>query len=244
MLYLLEPLELLESRGIFHGDLKPERIFYMKDQLKILNFGILAIPPEEMRINNIFTKKLQNDMLLYCPPEVFHSQGYNLNKVDVYIWGMCVYALLSRKSPEELEDELNNKMGIEKHDEFLANLKTIKIRNTAYEIFVKEFIEAILVKALDTNPEYRPTFAELRAYSKELFNKDGFPEKINNTSEEVKSQDNSYMTKVLKQLKEEQLIKGKIHYNLLDNEHRELKNDYDMNIEVIKKLKQLAISAF
>ncbi|WP_395847658.1 protein kinase [Cystobacter fuscus] len=102
----------VHAEGIVHRDLKPENIFLCPDerdpwgyQLKLLDFGIAKVPPEE---GPRFDTQLQTQDLerplgtfRYMAPEQLLDPSRADGKVDVYALGVLLFELLAGRAPFE-----------------------------------------------------------------------------------------------------------------------------------------------
>jgi serine/threonine protein kinase len=147
---VLKPLAVMEENGIFHSDLKPENISM---EGKILNCGSSISFGQKMKLMRL--GKLPKSELLYYPPEVICTEEYVLNKVDVYSWGMIFYQMLTGKSKENLEEELE--LRLTDHNKFLEGFDKIEFANNT----LKEDIIELMNKVLNLNNKCRPTFKQI-----------------------------------------------------------------------------------
>ena len=86
---LVQTLELFESKGIIHRDIKPDNIFVDNYQnFKIGDFGIARICDKAS--SDLSKKGTEN----YMAPEVFHGKDYD-HTVDIYSLGLVLYKLLN-----------------------------------------------------------------------------------------------------------------------------------------------------
>ena len=86
---LVQTLELFESKGIIHRDIKPDNIFVDNyGNFKIGDFGIARICDKASA--DLSKKGTEN----YMAPEVFHGKDYD-HTVDIYSLGLVLYKLLN-----------------------------------------------------------------------------------------------------------------------------------------------------
>lgn len=86
---LLQTLQLFESKGIIHRDIKPDNIFVDNyGNFKIGDFGIARICDKASA--DLSKKGTEN----YMAPEVFHGKEYD-HTVDIYSLGLVLYKLLN-----------------------------------------------------------------------------------------------------------------------------------------------------
>ena len=95
-------MSILESKGIIHANLKPSNIIIKDGKYCIADFGVrLDFQSENMTSNIVY--HILNEMGVNAPPEIFRRERKYLNKVDVYMWGMCLYQLITGISADELK---------------------------------------------------------------------------------------------------------------------------------------------
>lgn len=86
---LVQALDLFESKGIIHRDIKPDNIFVDGyDHCKIGDFGIARIC--DKAIAELSKKGTEN----YMAPEVYHGKKYD-QTVDIYSLGLVIYKMLN-----------------------------------------------------------------------------------------------------------------------------------------------------
>lgn len=162
----LEPLTFLESKGVFHSDIKPHNIVIKDGIIKLIDFGVsknFLKHTQYVSPTKTITGKIFGFTSSFCPPEVFlKSKTYIVSGIDVYAWGMTMYQLLSGKSDEILNTEFESyKTQPGKYNSFLEIVsKTVnpaEPNNKAIRVFSQ-----ILLSVLAFNPEDRPSFAALK----------------------------------------------------------------------------------
>lgn len=163
----LDPLAYLESKGVFHSDIKPANIVIKDDVIKIIDFGVSK---DLIKKTKLFTDtqsisdKLLGVTPIYCGPEAFINMAtYNLNKFDVYSWGMTMYQLLSGKSDDELNIELETyKKKPGNYNAFLQIVANTQINSHPNNLSVK-MLNQVLLSVLSYNQEERPSFGTLKS---------------------------------------------------------------------------------
>jgi tetratricopeptide (TPR) repeat protein len=87
----LRALGYLHRHGVIHRDLKPENILVVRDQVKVLDFGLSILASERERVGWAGT-------LLYMAPEVLGGRAPS-ERCDLYALGMIAYELLAGRYP-------------------------------------------------------------------------------------------------------------------------------------------------
>jgi Protein kinase domain/AAA ATPase domain len=94
VIQMLYALVYLHRRGIIHRDLKPDNVIVMKDQVKLLDFGLAAAQDylEERH------QEIMAGTLSYMAPEVLIGMGAS-EMSDLYAVGLMVYELVADHHP-------------------------------------------------------------------------------------------------------------------------------------------------
>ena len=122
----------MHENKIYHLNLSPNKLFLKDDKAKISGFGASA--NFERKLEPIKSGKITEE-ILYYPPEVVSGGELDLEKIDVYSWGMIFYQLIAKKSNIDLEAD--SKLISTNFDKFLENLKTLDIKESR-QILKKE----------------------------------------------------------------------------------------------------------
>ena len=144
---------------VIHFDLKPSNIMLCQGVVKLLDFGMSRVMPDNDDTKMELTSQGPGT-LYYLPPETFGDQPVASCKVDVWSAGVIFYELLYGRKPYchgIPQEEIFNKQLIltEKKPEFPASSPT----NRKISKQAQQFIELCLRR----DPHERPTPAE--AYS-------------------------------------------------------------------------------
>ncbi|WUR03567.1 death-associated protein kinase 2 [Vairimorpha necatrix] len=132
---VIDGLEFLHSKGVYHCDVKPENILIYKDSVKIVDFGSSII--SDKKVINI-----KDDDFIgtpgYLPQEVadFTYKGdINLEYVDIFGLGCTLYFCLTKKIPfaGELRCIISNNVKNMNVDLFLVEDE--EMRNIVRKIF-------------------------------------------------------------------------------------------------------------
>eukprot|EP01022_Parablepharisma_sp_SALTPOND_P015208 TRINITY_DN2129_c0_g1_i1.p1 TRINITY_DN2129_c0_g1~~TRINITY_DN2129_c0_g1_i1.p1 ORF type:complete len:651 (-),score=91.39 TRINITY_DN2129_c0_g1_i1:7339-9222(-) len=169
---VVQALVFAHTQGIYHGDLRPEKIFVKDKVAKVLDFGgALFIGAE----NSVTTKKLlANWNTAYWPPEKFTLLDPGLSKAekkemlasfDVYSWGITFYQLLTKKTTKELEKEnVLYKQTADSYKGFTKLLNELSAAHKSNAIF-HTYFDPLLKMSLEFSPTKRATIFTLRDHS-------------------------------------------------------------------------------
>ncbi|KAJ6238944.1 serine/threonine-protein kinase ulk3 [Anaeramoeba flamelloides] len=144
-----------EEKKIVHRDLKPSNILLAYNgTIKIADFGLCRFLDTEQENNS---KILQEQYTLrvgtktYMAPELFLQTQKNYTfSVDVYSYGLIMWAIMMCKPPLELY--LLSKLG--------NNLPDEKIRLPDHNKYPKQLIDLMLL-CIQKNPQNRPSFRKI-----------------------------------------------------------------------------------
>ena len=141
------------SCGIFQGDVRPKTIHYGKCFLKF-DYLITGV------IQNYLPLKYESDKIInkaFIPPEVekvFTRPPVDLDKIDVYYWGISMYQFLMKLNRSELDEELS---GV--NTSYEANTRVLRrIKMKTIPLFDKvtsDFILRLIRKCLKFYPVAR-----------------------------------------------------------------------------------------
>eukprot|EP01022_Parablepharisma_sp_SALTPOND_P035923 TRINITY_DN969_c1_g1_i6.p1 TRINITY_DN969_c1_g1~~TRINITY_DN969_c1_g1_i6.p1 ORF type:complete len:426 (-),score=47.96 TRINITY_DN969_c1_g1_i6:393-1670(-) len=177
-------MECAHKEGVFHSNLKPQNIAYKEDTAKVIDFGISSI----QRITGSITNSMLGITVCYAPPEFLQRDlakqmyeklkladslhisselekamsericGFSREKVDVYMWAMIFYQLVSKKSSKELDEEWEEyRQAPEMYSKFKDQLNELKMDDFKYgQTFIK-----LLSACLSYSPVDRPTFEQI-----------------------------------------------------------------------------------
>jgi len=127
----------------------------------LLKRGRIEFLNTEEQIDKLKSIKDKDYSNLYNPPEVLRSDSINLEKLNVYEWGMMIYHFIGRKSTEILEFELEylkREKGM--YGKFIDHVKKIELAND-FDGKIAEMLKNVLLRALDEGTDNRPSFSEL-----------------------------------------------------------------------------------
>jgi serine/threonine protein kinase len=113
-----------------------------------------------MKVNG----KLRTFVLEYAPPEILTLAKKNIKlsieKINVYDWAIKVYSLIFNKSSEELITD-NEKYKFTTERAYRPYIRSIRDRLDDLSQPMKDFINPLLLQALQYDPKERPTIKDL-----------------------------------------------------------------------------------
>ncbi len=154
MLQVVDALKAAHAAGIIHRDMKPENCFRIKrgsneDFIKVLDFGIAKVTSDE---GDGGGKNLTRTGMIFGTPEYMspeQAKGEKVDaRVDVYALGVILYELLTGRVPFTADTF----MGILTKHMFEPPAAPSTIVPDAN---IPEEVEAIILKALQKDREYR-----------------------------------------------------------------------------------------
>ncbi|MEM6295244.1 MAG: protein kinase [Myxococcota bacterium] len=154
MLQVVDALKAAHAAGIIHRDMKPENCFRLKrgsneDFIKVLDFGIAKVTSDE---GDGGGKNLTRTGMIFGTPEYMspeQAKGEKVDaRVDVYALGVILYELLTGRVPFTADTF----MGILTKHMFEPPAAPSTIVPDAN---IPEEVEAIILKALQKDREYR-----------------------------------------------------------------------------------------
>jgi serine/threonine-protein kinase len=140
------------SRGIVHRDLKPENVLFARSgQSKLTDFGIAKIVSATAYGGQLSAFSTQAGNILgtaaYISPEAAGAKGRLDHRADLYGLGVMTYELLVRRLPFPPGPDL--------YSTLVAHATEPVPRPTALVIGFPENVEAVLLRALEKDPERR-----------------------------------------------------------------------------------------
>lgn len=139
-------VEYAHSKGVVHRDLKPANIFVRADgTVKLLDFGISKVLDAEAGTHTQTGAALMT--IEYASPEQIHGETAGPAS-DVYSLGVVLYELLTGRKPYRITDRMIHSIArVICEDEPVAP--------SVAEHRLAGNLEAILLKALRKNPDWR-----------------------------------------------------------------------------------------
>jgi serine/threonine-protein kinase len=150
----LQALSFAHGRGVTHRDVSPTNILVNnRGTVKLMDFG-LAIQPTDLRLTQ---SGVPVGSLAYMAPEQVRNGADADFRSDIYSMGIVLYQMLTGKRPFVSENGFEiMKAHIEKAPPPLRQ----------WAAHIPESVEAIVMKALEKNPDAR--FASAEAFRKAL----------------------------------------------------------------------------
>lgn len=90
VIHILRALNYLHSKGVIHGDLKPQNIIYTRNKIKLIDFGLTSFLSSD--------KAKTGGTLPYIAPEVI-LKGQRDLRSDLYSLGVILYEVVSGRLP-------------------------------------------------------------------------------------------------------------------------------------------------
>lgn len=138
---ILKALSKIHAHGIIHKDISPDNIFLTgKEAVKIFDFGAASFPKAETGRSDAVVVKAG-----YTPPEQYRAKETEGAFSDVYAAGAVLYEMITGEKPIEAPDRT-----------VCDELK----RPGEFGVFVEQWLESVILKALVLNPEKRFQTAE------------------------------------------------------------------------------------
>jgi eukaryotic-like serine/threonine-protein kinase len=139
-------LELAHASGLVHRDIKPQNLVLREDGVvKIADFGI-ARAAEATKLTQIGSVL---GTAAYLAPEQATGEPVTA-AADIYSLGVVLYELLSGRTPYEFNSLAE--LVLKQREEPIAGLREV-------EPSVPERLEAVIMRCLARNPDYRPRSA-------------------------------------------------------------------------------------
>ncbi|MBV9865416.1 MAG: serine/threonine protein kinase [Abitibacteriaceae bacterium] len=150
---IAEALQLIHAKGWVHRDVKPEniRVRAESDDAVLLDFGIATATGAEGQFSTREVRHTTGGGTFGYAPESPLERRYPDARSDIHALGMTLYRLLSGRDPQEPDD--------------LADMRMQRPRdfNTAIPLT----LEALILKAIDPDPERRPQ--NIREFAQAVF---------------------------------------------------------------------------
>lgn len=138
MIQIINGLEYLHNKGIYHCDIKPENILIYKDTVKIVDFGSSIISKKQI-IN------VKDDDFIgtpgHLPPEIAdytYKGDVDLEHVDVFGLGTVIYFCYTKTLPFIGKMILNTSNNVKNNTIKLELVEDEDIRNILEHIFTRE----------------------------------------------------------------------------------------------------------
>ena len=165
--------------GVFHSDLKPQNITFKDGVSKLIDFGVSMSMGGQAQVQQFTTMRLEKIAGLtecYSPPEIYNQQEESKKgdgvqgikkllessreKIDIYLWGMTFYHLVSKKKIADLNEEWKvYRSSGQKYSEFKKGVNNLKLDGVASRQSI-EFIK-VISQCLTYTAADRPSFEDI-----------------------------------------------------------------------------------
>lgn len=136
----LKAIEYLHSKGISHGDIKPENILLDENlNPKVCDFGF-------SKSCTVLKDKKRNFSTYFAAPEMFKRGEINLLKTDIWAIGVTLYCLSELTFPFLINNE-----------DIIPN----EIISGLLQVSTDDEFQVIFKKCTEMRPECRPTIKEI-----------------------------------------------------------------------------------
>jgi serine/threonine protein kinase len=142
---VLSALSYLNSRGIIHGDIKPENIlcrpYPFIHMIKIIDFGFSVVYNKP----HSYVGQLNSGTVYYLPPEVLMQNGEYTTAIDIWSFGIVLYCALYKYFPyfePNSEDTMNS----------ILHEKVVYPKEVTVSSDAKKIIKLILMKDSQKRP--------------------------------------------------------------------------------------------
>ena len=175
-------MEYAHRQGIFHSDLKPQNITLKNGLAKIIDFGVSMDLGKQENVKHftvLQTGKVTGITRAYAPPEICYQDQLKAlgkegelevlkrvveasrEKIDVYMWGMTFYHIISKKTLESLGEEWRVYRGSSeaytKFKEGLMKLSVVGVNPGLSRSFIKLIYQCLAYGSVD-----RPSFDNIQ----------------------------------------------------------------------------------
>lgn len=130
MRQLTEAVYYLQRHNIIHGDIKPENILLLNNNIKLCDFSLSKLIKEEPAVSN------KNYTLVYRPPEVNRGQLYL--KSDIWALGCTLYKIYTGCNYFTLSKEKK-----------LFHIKRLHKKNQLFDLLIANMIKEDIDKRFD-----------------------------------------------------------------------------------------------
>jgi len=162
---LLIPMEVLEQNEVIHGALRPENVIIEHEKCLVADFGVKFDFFNEERMNSVMDSvmcKMLDEMAIYAPPELFQGDRNYPTKIDIYVWGMCLYQLITDMTNDVMKQKISLRRDERTYKQFLSEIKNLKLRDKGVDVQLQKWVKSVLLRVLSYNPEKRPNFRAIK----------------------------------------------------------------------------------
>jgi len=158
-------MEVLEQNGVIHGALRPENIIIEHEKCLLADFGVKLDFLNEERMNSVMDSvmcKMLDEMDIYAPPELFQGDRSYLAKIDIYVWGMCLYQLITDMTNDVMKQKISLRKNEKTYEQFLSEIKNLKLTDKGVDVQLQKWVKSVLLRVLNYHPGKRPNFRVIK----------------------------------------------------------------------------------
>ena len=162
---LLIPMEVLEQNEVIHGALRPENVIVEHEKCLVADFGVKLDFLSDERMNSVMDSvmcKMLDEMDIYAPPELFQGERSYPTKIDIYVWGMCLYQLITDMTNDVMKQKISLRRNERTYEQFLNEIRNLKLTDKGVDVQLEKWIKSVLLRVLSYHPEKRPNFKVIK----------------------------------------------------------------------------------
>ena len=144
----IDGMKFAHSKGVYHSNLNPDSFITKGRLTKICNFRTSI---SLQGLSEYFKEMIE---------KVEKTENFPRDKLDVFLWGLTLYHIISKKTGEQIAEELKQyRQNEETFAEFKAELKKLKLEGVDRKVYKK--VAKMLSLCIACSPEKIPSFEEL-----------------------------------------------------------------------------------